>query len=234
MRLAFLILCLFLSGCTVIEVAKAVKKSSYHVFNESEFEEKKKGVVFFAVKSQIFYEGSYHDSYHPFFLKKIGSKSAYMEIEGKERNFKKYLYKYIVLEPGIYYLDKVNVYTSYHSIQYYPSPGLVNDKFIYGGFEVKGGEVLNIGLLEVNGKATFKIIDETEKIEQDLKNSHHPEFIKKLKRGEFIMPGSIISCKDGNCILYDKDKNENKFLSQNFCNIDPLFPIPFCKPVSDS
>ena len=228
MRLAFLIFCLFLSGCTVIEVAKAVKKSSYHVFNESEFEEKKKGVVFFAVRGS--------GSYNPFFLKKIGSKSPSIELEGKDLSirYRNYIYKYIVLEPGFYYLDKVVVDTDPYSIFYLPTPGLKNNKLVYGGFEVKGGEVLNIGLLEVNKKKeTFEIIDETEKIKQDLKNSHHPEFIERLKRGKFIMPGSTILCNDGNCVLDDKNKNNNKFLGKELCELGTL-KIPFCKPVSDS
>ena len=235
MRVLFLIFCLFLSGCTVIEIAKAVKKSSYHVFNEREFEEKKKGAVFFAVRSHIFYDGSYHASYHPFFLKKIGSKSASMELEGKDLSirYRNYIYKYIVLEPGFYYLDKVIVDTDPYSIFYLPIPGLKNNKLVYGGFEVKGGEVLNIGLLEVNKKKeTFKIIDETEKIKQDLKNSHHPELIERLKRGEFIMPGSTILCNDGNCVLDDKNKNNNKFLGKELCELGTL-KIPFCKPISD-
>ena len=233
MRILSIILCLLLTNCTVIEIAKSVKKSSYHVFNERAFEEKKKGVVFFAVKSPIFYEGSYHDSYQDFFLKKVGSNSAYMQIEGKERNFKKYLYKYIVLEPGIYYLDKVNVSGPYPSVIYYPSPGLVNDKFVYGGFEVKGGEVLAIGLLEpISQNGYFKITEEIEKIKQDLKGSHHPELIKKLKRGKFIMPGSSVIYRDGQYILDDKEKNEKNFLVQKICKL--VFNIEICNPFSDS
>ena len=57
MRVLLIVLCLLLTNCTVIEIAKAVKESSYYVFNEKEFEEKKKGVVFFAVRSN----GSHQD-----------------------------------------------------------------------------------------------------------------------------------------------------------------------------
>ena len=207
MRILFIVLCLLLSSCTVIEIAKAVKESSYYVFNEKEFEEKKKGVVFFAVRGG--------GSYHPFFLKKIGSKSASMELEGKEGSirYRDYIYKYIVLESGFYYLDKVIVETDPYSIFYLPTPGLKNNKLVYGGFEVKGGEVLNIGLLEVSKKKeTFEIIEETEKIKQDLEKRHHPEFIQKLKRGKFFMPGSSAVVQDGKFVLIDKEETKKNFL----------------------
>ena len=117
-----------------------------------------------------------------------------------------------MLESGFYYLDKVIVGTDPYSIFYLPTPGLKNNKLLYGGFEVKGGEVLNIGLLEVNKeKETFKIIDETEKIKKDLKNSHHPELIKKLKRGKFFMPGSSVVAQDGQLVLIDKEETEKIF-----------------------
>ena len=231
MRVILLFSLFFLTNCTVIEVAKFIKKSSVHVFKETEFEEKKKGVIFFAVSSQDFSQD--------FFLKKVGLKGGSMEINGKKYKFeyKDFIYKghynYIVLEPGIYYLDRININSTPDSIRYYPSPGLVNDKFIYGGFEVKGGQVLDIGLLSINSKnGTFNIIEETEKIKQDLKNSHHPELIQKLKKGKFIMPGSTIIYKDGNYI-YKEESNSKDFLIQKICTKGVL-NIESCNPISNS
>ena len=61
-------------------------------------------------------------------------------------------YNFISLKPGIYYLDVVYLKPiSAGTIRYYPWPGLIkNSKFKYGAFEVKGGEILAVGLLEID------------------------------------------------------------------------------------
>lgn len=71
-------------------------------------------------------------------------------------------YRMIVLEPDIHYIDKISLNKpSFDTYRYYPSPGLKDDTLIYGGFEVKGGEVLAIGKLIIfPDEGVFKYIND--------------------------------------------------------------------------
>jgi hypothetical protein len=101
-------------------------------------------------------------------------------------------YKFIVLEPGIYYLDQINLKSSYDFIRYYPAPGLRSNKLVYGGFEVKGGEILAIPLLDIDSKqGGFRLIDDFEEIKKDLEKSEYSYLVPKLKKGLFLKPGTI-------------------------------------------
>jgi hypothetical protein len=210
-----------LSGCST-----SVK------FNREEFEQKKKGVVFFKAKDQGVNEGVV--------LKSLLSDNPILE-DGCDNNKKFYEgdilrcpHKFIILEPGIYYLNQINLKSSYDTLMFYPGPGLKNGKFKYGAFEVKGGEVLAIGLLEIDSKqGKYKLIDNFIEIKQDLEKSDYPELVPKLKRGKFFMPGSTVIFKDGKYILNDKEKNEKDFLIQKVCTKGVL-NMEFCKPVSNS
>ncbi|CAN0602935.1 unnamed protein product, partial [Ectocarpus sp. 12 AP-2014] len=55
----------------------------------------------------------------------------------------------IVLEPGLYYIDKITLLTEGNLNRWYPSPGLTENLIVYGAFRVKAGEVLSLGRLDV-------------------------------------------------------------------------------------
>lgn len=209
MRILFVVLCLLLTGC-----------STSLFFVKSELEQKKKGVVFFTVVDQ--------DSSKCFELKKLGDeypthKCGYDSFSNA--------YNFISLKPGIYYLDVVYLKPiSAGTIRYYPGPGLIkNSKFKYGAFEVKGGEVLAIGLLNINSKKnTFRFIDNFEKIKRDLEKSACPELVPKLKRGKFFMPGSSVVAQDGKFVLIDKEETEKSSLIKKLCQ-GGMVNEKFCK-----
>ncbi len=216
MRILFVVLCLLLTGCST-----SVK------FNREEFEQKKKGVVFFKAKDQGVNEGVV--------LKSLVSSNPILE-DGCDYNKKFYKngilhapYKFIILEPGIYYLDQINLKSSYDTMVFYPGPGLKNGKFKYGAFEVKGGEILAVGLLEIDSKQDkYRLIDDFEEIKKDLEKSAYPELVPKLKRGKFFMPGSSVVAQDGKFMLIDKKETEKNYLIKELCQ-EGKVNEKFCK-----
>lgn len=205
MRVFFLVFCLLLSGCT-----------TNYQFNKEDFDQKKRGVVFFKVKDQGFNQG--------FKLENLAKKEGFYAngwncSKKFYKNGKLYCpYDFISLKPGIYYLDEINLLGGYNYTKFYPAPGLKSNKFVYGGFEVKGGEVLAIGLLSIDSeRGIYKFIDDFEVIKQDLKTSAYPELVSKLKRGKFFMPGSTIIDRDGEYKIVDKQLSELNLLMDKLC-----------------
>jgi len=175
----------------------------------------------------FFFNAKDQGSNENFTLKNLASDNSIYEYG---YNYYSNTYHFIVLKPGIYYLDTINLKEiSADIIRYYPGPGLKNSKFNYGAFEVKGGEVLAIGLLNINSKkSTFRFIDDFERIKRDLEKSAYPELAPKLKRGKFFMPGSSVVVKDGKYILVDKEKNEKNSLIEKLCK-EGKVNEKFCK-----
>ncbi|MFQ3307120.1 MAG: hypothetical protein ACI8ZF_000360 [Candidatus Midichloriaceae bacterium] len=197
MRILFFVLCIILTSC-----------SANFDFKKDEFEQKKKGVVFFTVKDQ--------DLRQNFILRKLASDKSVYE-NGYDYYSNKY--KIMCLEPGIYYLDTIYLSSSsYNIIRSYPSPGLKNDKLLFGGFEVKGGEILAIGVLNINSYTQqFDFYEDFQNIKRDLEKSPYPELASKLKRGKFFMRGSTVAFKDQKFVLLDKEKSEKDSLIKKLC-----------------
>jgi hypothetical protein len=117
---------------------------------------------------------------------------------GVNRNFGK---DFLILDPGIYVIDSMGLVSSKYGTPYrLPGPGIKEKMVLYGGFEVKAGDVLELGILEVekipglifNKKAKVEFKRAADAIYFDLKEVGREDLISKKKVGRFIEPGKYI------------------------------------------
>jgi hypothetical protein len=187
----FLFLLFSISACGV----------NHLVYNKERFNPEEKAVVFFYVTEQ-------NVPLH-FNIKKFGSKGNIsifnQELDTyqiftkkpKERDLVK---KHIVLEPGLYYIDKITLLTEGNLNRWYPSPGLTENLIVYGAFRVKEGEVLSLGRLDVTG-SEFKHYDNFNALKEQLKGSDISELSDRLKTKGFYNRGSLLIKSDKSKVI---------------------------------
>lgn len=132
------------------------------------------------------------------------------------QNFNRNCHKnFLFLKPGIYYIDFIQLlsedYILYHMNYSCVAPGCKDNAIIYGAFEVKAGDVLNLGTFVVKhdyGSRNSQFFHEYGNIKQIksyLFEKNKPHFAERVKNGKFFMKGSAI----------DKDEDgNNKIISQ--------------------
>ncbi|AIF81947.1 hypothetical protein I862_06965 [endosymbiont of Acanthamoeba sp. UWC8] len=99
-----------------------------------------------------------------------------------------YAQNMLFLEPGLYYIDEI---TPRPGGRYFSSPGYKNGKIMYGAFEVKAGQVISLGSIDISdGK--LKFIREDEKIKKELHAEGYDELAANMKPGIFYEGGSAI------------------------------------------
>jgi hypothetical protein len=155
--------------------------------------------------------GSIRISHH----KKLDAYTIFVQL--KPRDLVK---KHIVLEPGLYYIDYIDLVQTGGLIRWFPSPGIRKDFITYGMFEVKAGEVLSLGHLDVTG-VNFKHYNtnmnelKSQLIDSDLDIS---ELSSKLKLGTFYNRGSFLVTDKNNKVskVYSPEiiENERKKMMQ--------------------
>lgn len=112
----------------------------------------------------------------------------------------------IMLEPGKYYIDEIELLPDSEYKYFWPAPGIENGLIRYGMFEVKAGEVLSLGEYHIASSRAFnqiKFTDNHNIVKQQLesiilKDEKYQLLSQKLKAGKFYMPGSIV---DGSRII---------------------------------
>lgn len=112
----------------------------------------------------------------------------------------------IMLEPGKYYIDEIELLPDSEYQYFWPSPGIEDGLIKYGMFEVRAGEVLSLGEYHIPSSRAFnqvKFADNYNIIKKQLdlvklKDEKYQLLSQKLQRGKFYMPGSIV---DGNRII---------------------------------
>lgn len=142
-------------------------------------------------------------------IKKIGSKVSIpifnneldtYQIFTKKPKEPDLVKKHIVLEPGLYYIDKITLLTEGNLNRWYSSPGIAENLIIYGAFRVKAGEVISLGKLDVTG-GKFKHYDNFNALKEQLKGSDISELTDSLKIKNFYNRGSLLIKNEQNKII---------------------------------
>lgn len=97
----------------------------------------------------------------------------------------------LFLEPGMYYISYITLLDRGNLKRWYPSPGVVNQVVQYGAFYIKSGEVLSLGILNINGT---KFLHEYNflYLKHQLLESDKTELVAKLRQGVFYESGSVL------------------------------------------
>ena len=145
-----LLISLILSSCG------GYKYQKMESYTQESFAQGKKGVVFFDIA-----EGSLSKNASlSYILVKLEEKdiryrvnvnsgfSDFFSLKAFKRNAAQSL---LYLDPGIYYIDYISLLDTYNATRWLPSPGYKDNYFLYGAFEIKSGQVVNIGQLVING-----------------------------------------------------------------------------------
>jgi hypothetical protein len=97
----------------------------------------------------------------------------------------------LILEPGIYYVDYVALTPNANYSRWLPSPGIKDGEFLYGAFEVKPNEVVDMGRLNLQ-EPDFEYSQNIDQLKQELKSEKKEELVSKVKPGVFYPAGSAI------------------------------------------
>jgi hypothetical protein len=98
----------------------------------------------------------------------------------------------LYLDPGIYYIDHIYLLSTENTTRWLPSPGYKDNYFLYGAFEIKSSQVLNIGQLVINGKMKFNHVSNTDLVKKQLIENKKEELAEKVKDGKFYQRGSVV------------------------------------------
>ena len=164
-------------------------------YSREEFSKNERGVVFFDVKEDKLSI--------PFVLKRYG-KDEKFSIEHQNSGLifssedKDMVKRMMFLEPGMYYITYISLLERGNLKRWYPGPGIKDSMIQYGAFEMKAGEVLSLGILNIND-SKFRLEDNFSLLRSQLLESDNDELETKLKRGAFYNRGSLLL----------KDRNEN-------------------------
>lgn len=98
----------------------------------------------------------------------------------------------LYLDPGIYYIDYISLLETYNTTRWLPSPGYKDNYFLYGAFEVKPGQVTNMGQLIINSELKFNHISNTDLVKKQLIENKKGELVDKVIDGNFYQRGSVV------------------------------------------
>ena len=190
---SFLFLSVVLSSCG------GYKYHKMEPYTHESFAQGKKGVVFFDIA-----EGNASLSY---ILVKLEEKDIRYRVDVNSgfsdlfsfKAFKRNATQSLLyLDPGIYYIDYISLLDTYNATRWLPSPGYKDNYFLYGAFEIKSGQVVNIGQLVINGELKFNHVRDTGLVKKQLIENKKEELAGKVMKGNFYQRGSVVfRDKDG-------------------------------------
>lgn len=174
--------------------------SSQHRYSKEEFAKNKHGVVFFDIRSD--------GVSVPFSIanQETGEVVPEYFIDNwlglKPTENPDLVLRSLLLEPGTYYIKRIGISSGLSGNKSFYDNN-ENGVIIYGAFQVKAGEVLSLGLLNIDysGDTNHKYNFST--LHEQLLNSDKRELTFKLKQGRFYGAGSLIT----------EDKNGNKVIT---------------------
>jgi len=194
--------CLLIS--LVLSSCGGYKYQKMESYTQESFAQGKKGVVFFDIA-----EGSLSKNASlSYILVKLEEKdirymvnvnsgfSDFFSLKAFKRNAAQSL---LYLDPGIYYIDYISLLDTYNATRWLPSPGYKDNYFLYGAFEIKSGQVVNIGQLVINGELKFNHTSDIDLVKKQLIENKKGELAGKIIDGNFYQRGSVV--------FRDKDKH---------------------------
>lgn len=188
----------FLSVLFLLFSLSACNGGKYLKYNKEEFDKNEKGIVFFYASEQnipLLFKLNKLGGDSSLQISNIELDSYHFFSKPKPRDLVK---KHVVLEPGRYYIDYISLLKQGDLIRWYPSPGIKENVIIYGAFEVKAGEVLSLGQVDINS-GVFKHYNNIKTLKDQLSDSDMSELVPRVKQGIFYNRGSLLI----------KDKNNN-------------------------
>tara|TARA_A100000171_G_C2105760_1_gene132220 strand:+ start:192 stop:1031 length:840 start_codon:yes stop_codon:yes gene_type:complete len=211
------VMCALLSGC--------LTTVSPDTYDAKKFYKEEKGIAILLMTEHAPETMGSTDIALNYTIKKLGSDQTY-HIDGSNsllpgvynnHNYSPYV---MMLDPGIYYIDSINLRRIGYLIRWYPSPGLkvfskgVKKKYLFtlGVFEVKPGKVSYFGHLKHSKTFPFKIVNELKKVKADLKNAEMEDLAHKVAFDDhFYQAGSfMVEGKDGKRTFIPREKFEEK------------------------
>ncbi len=177
-----------LSGC-------ANKSTSPNLYNEETFKSNNKAIAFIQIA-----QGDDPKEAQPlgYTLKKLSdSNSESIHVDPPSTFFSthstiNYAKNIIMLTPGIYYFDKITLFTEDNIIYWLSPPGFLNKEIVYGAFEVKAEDVISLGKLVISNDSNphFKVYDDIEKVRKDLNKAGYTDLANRVKVRTFYNSGS--------------------------------------------
>lgn len=110
----------------------------------------------------------------------------------------------MMLDPGVYYIDRLSLNSKGNLHRWYPSPGImplssankdIKKYFVrIGAFEVKPGKVSYFGYLKLpdSGRFPFEMTNDSTRARADLKKKGLENLANKLEFQPFYQAGSVL------------------------------------------
>lgn len=187
---SFIVMAFIQSGCF------APKYLSMDAYKKELLFKDQKSIVFFDV-AEKFSNGNTMSS--DYTLVKLGDPDTTYKLEAgnfferfKAKPFNRNASRrLLILEPGIYYVDYIALTTIGSYERWLPSPGIKKDQFLYGAFEVKANEVVDMGRV-LYDEPMIEHIQDIEQLKKELKEHGKEELSEKVMEGVFYPSGTQV------------------------------------------
>ena len=114
--------------------------------------------------------------------------------------------KHIMLDPGMYYINGIQLVAYSNEKNYFQySPGIRDDLILLGLFEVRPGEILSLGQIDISSKK-LSYNNNIDSLSEQLRDKEDmADLAYKVKLGKLYRNGSLL--------LRDKNSNVRKIIS---------------------
>ena len=114
--------------------------------------------------------------------------------------------KHIMLDPGMYYINGIQLVAYSNEKNYFQySPGIRDDLILHGLFEVRPGEILSLGQIDISSKK-LSYNNNIDSLREQLRDKEDmADLAYKVKLGKLYRNGSLL--------LRDKNSNVRKIIS---------------------